>query len=63
MNLMRPDFYFDECEHCINKEYNDDLVCCLSNRLSLAWYRVLLELPIVNRFVDKHKYCQAYEKQ
>ena len=62
-NNMKSDCYFDECKDCINREYNNDLVCCLSNRLSLAWHRFLLEMPIVNKFIDKHKFCYWFEKE
>ena len=59
---MKSDCYFDECKYCINKEYNDDLVCCLSNRLSLAWHKLLLELPLINKLIDKHKFCYWFEE-
>ena len=60
---MKSDFYFDECKYCINREYNDDLICCLSNRLSLAWHILLLEMPLINKFIDKHKYCHWFERE
>lgn len=60
---MKSDCYFDECKYCVYKKYNDDLVACLSNRLSLAWHKLLLELPLINKFVDKHKFCYWFEKE
>ena len=60
---MKADGYFEECKDCINKEYNDDFMGCLTNRLSLAWYRMLLELPVINKFIDKHKFCYWFEKE
>lgn len=57
------EYYFKECEYCIYKEYNDDLLCCLSNRLSLAWHRFILEMPLINKFIDKHKFCYTFEKE
>ena len=56
------DCYFKECEDCIYREYNDDLASCLSNRLRLAWHRLLLEIPFINKFIDGNKYCYWFEK-
>ena len=60
---MESDCYFDECKNCIYKEHNEDLLCCLSNRLNLALHRLLLEIPLVNKFIDKNKYCYMFEKE
>lgn len=60
---MKSNCYFEECKDCINREYNNDLVCCLSNRLSLAWHRMMLELPFINKFIDKHKSCHWFKKE
>lgn len=60
---MKTNCYFDECRHCVNREYNNDLACCLSNRLGLAWHKLLLELPIINKFIDKQKFCYWFEKE
>lgn len=60
---MNSDCYFEECNNCINKEYNDQLYCCLNSRLSLAWHKFLLELPIINRLIDRHKHCNWFEKE
>lgn len=55
--------WYPECIHCDNYEYRDDLCCCLANKLGLAWHKLLLEIPIVKRFVDKHKYCEGFERR
>ena len=60
---MKSDCCFDECKDCLHKEYSDDLCCCTTSRLTLAWYRLLKELPIVNKFIDNYKYCNWYEKE
>ena len=59
---MKSDCYFDECKDCIYREYNNYLNVCLTNRLSLAWHRLLLELPFINKFVDRHKFCHWFQK-
>lgn len=60
---MKSDCYFDECKHCIWREHSDYLVCCLSNRLSLAWHRLFLEMPIINKLIEKHKFCHMFKKE
>ena len=60
---MKSDCYFKECKDCINREYNNELLCCLSNRLGLAWHRLFLEIPIINKFIDKHRFCYMFEKE
>lgn len=60
---MKSDCYFEECEHCIWRECNDDLICCLTNRLSLAWHKLLLEMPLINKIIDKHKFCYMFVKE
>ena len=60
---IKSNCYFDECKNCINREYNDNLLCCLSNRLSLAWHKLFLELPFINKFVSKNKFCNMFEKE
>lgn len=59
---MKSDCYFEECKNCINREYSNDLICCLSNRLHLAWHRLLLELPLIDKLMDKHESCNYFEK-
>ena len=59
---MNSNYYFDECKDCVNREYNNDLICCLSNRLNLAWHKLLLEIPIVNKFINSYKYCDMFIK-
>ena len=63
--IMKCDCYFDECKDCVWKEHNDDSIGCLTNRLGLAWYRLLLEMPIISKFIDKDKYkfCHMFEKE
>lgn len=56
---MKSDCYFEECRNCINRKYNDDLICCLSNRLALAWHKMLVELKLANG----NKYCNYFEKE
>ena len=60
---MKSDCYFEECKDCIYKEYNDNLIVCLTNRLGLAWYKLLLELPIINKFIDKYRFCYYFQKE
>ena len=60
---MESGCYFDECENCVWREVNNDLVVCLSSRLSLAWHKLFLELPLINKFIDKHKYCHWFVKE
>lgn len=60
---MKSDCYFEECNDCIYKEYNDDLIVCLTNRLGLVWYKLLLELPIINKFIDKYRFCYYFQKE
>lgn len=57
---MRSDCYFDECKDCVYREYNNSLVCCLTNRLSLAFYKLFAEIPIVNKFIDNYKHCYSF---
>lgn len=52
--------YFEECKNCMYKEYNNDLVCCLSNRLGLAFHKLLKEIPFVNKLIDKNRYCYGF---
>lgn len=59
---MKSDCYFEECKDCIHKEYNNKFSGCLSNRLRLAFHRLLIELPVINKFIDDRKYCHWFEK-
>lgn len=59
---MKNDCYFDECKDCLWREYNNDLICCLTSRLNLAWHKLFIELPIINKFIDKNRYCHWYER-
>ena len=59
--MKKLNSYFDECENCLYKEHNDDLWCCLTNRLSLAWHKLLLELPIISKFIDNNRHCYSYQ--
>ena len=54
--------YFKECEECIYREYNNDLVCCVSNRLRLAFHRLFMAMPIINKFISKDKHCYWFER-
>ena len=60
---MKSDCCFDECKDCLNKEYNDKLLGCATNRLSLAFHKLFKEIPIINRFTDDCKHCNWYEKE
>ena len=60
---MKSDCYFDECRDCLYKQHNDKLLCCTTNRLGLAWHRLLLELPLINKFIDDYRYCHWYQKE
>lgn len=60
---MKSDCYFDECKYCVNKDYNDCLSGCLANRLSLAFHKLLIDIPIINKLIDGHKYCYWFEKE
>lgn len=60
---MNSDCYFDECKDCMNRQYSDDLCCCAANRLGLAWYRLLKEIPIINKFIEDNKCCDWFEKE
>ena len=57
---MKPDCYFDECKDCLYREHSDDLLCCAGSRLGLAWYRLIKELPIINKLVDDYKLGRCY---
>lgn len=59
---MKSDCYFEECKHCANKEYNDNLYCCLVSRVNLVWHRLLKEMPIIKEFISDNKYCNWYQK-
>lgn len=61
--MIESDCYFDECKCCINKQHNDELLYCLSNRLGLAWHKLFLEIPIINKFIDKYRFCYMFEKE
>lgn len=60
---MKSDCYFDECKDCMYKEHSDDLLCCAASRLGLAMYRLIKELPIINKLIDDNKYCNWYQKE
>lgn len=60
---MKLDCYFDECKDCLHREYNDDFVGCLSNRLGFAWHRLIKELPLINKLADDYRYCHWYQKE
>lgn len=60
---MKSSYYFDECKDCLHREYSDKLYCCAASKLGLAWYRVLKELPIINKFVVDYKYCNWFLKE
>lgn len=60
---MKSDCYFEECKYCINKQFNDRFMECLTNRLSLAWHNCLLEIPIINKLIKKEKYCHWYKHE
>lgn len=75
---MESDCYFEECKDCVYKEYNNDLLCCLFSRLSLAQHRFFLALPLINKIInvinkfmnddDKliingDKHCHCFEKK
>ena len=58
---MKSDCYFEECKHCINRQFNNKFIECLINRLSLEWHNCLLEIPIINKFIKKDKHCNWYK--
>ena len=60
---MKSNCYFEECKDCLYRKHNDDLLCCLTNRLGLAFHELLKELPIINKFIDSYKYCHYFEKE
>lgn len=60
---MKSDCYFDECKDCLYRECSDKLVGCAASRLGLAWYRLIKELPIINKFVVDYKYCNWFQKE
>lgn len=60
---MKSDCYFEECKDCMYNECNNFLMCCLTNRLSLALHRLFLGIPIVNKFISKNKYCHWHIKE
>ena len=60
---MKSGCYFEECKDCIFKECNNSLNVCLFSRLSLALHELLVELPIINKFINKEKYCNSYIKE
>ena len=59
---MKSNCYFDECKDCMYREHNDDLMCCAVSKLALAFHRLIIEIPIVNRLVNKYKYCNWFIK-
>lgn len=60
---MKSNCYFEECKNCMYKEYNDDLIGCLSNRLGLAFYQLFKEIPIANKFINDYRYCHWFQKE
>ena len=38
-------------------------MACLTNRLSLAFYRLLKEIPIINKFIVDYKFCNWFVKR
>lgn len=59
---MKSDCYFDECKYCIYKDYSNNLMCCAISKLGLAFHKLTTEIPIVNKLVDKYKYCNWFIK-
>ena len=57
---MKSDCCFTECKNCMYKDHSNDLICCLVSKLGLAFHKLVIEIPIVNRFIDKYKYCNWY---
>ena len=57
---MKPNNCFDECKDCMYKDHSDDLMCCVVSKLGLAFHKLFVETPIVNKFVDKYKYCNWF---
>jgi hypothetical protein len=60
---MKSDCYFNECKYCVNKDYNDCFSGCLANRLRLAFYKLLIEIPLINKIIDNHIYCYRFESK
>lgn len=57
---MKSNCYFEECGYCEFQDCNDDTMICLVNRLSLAFYKLLKELPVVNKFINGYKFCNGF---
>ena len=60
---MKSDCYFDECKDCVWKSHNNMLLGCLGSRIGLAWHRFLLEMPLINGLIDRHKFCHWFIKE
>lgn len=58
---MNKEIEYTECKYCIYKNFNDDILQCLSSRLSFAFYKVLQEVPIINLSL-KSKSCKCFKK-
>ena len=60
---MQSDCYFEECKNCVYKEHSNDLLCCIFSRLGLAHHKLYLEIPIINKFIEKNKQCNWYMEE
>jgi hypothetical protein len=54
------DNWYPECIHCDNFEYRDKLICCSANKVALAKHKLLLAIPIINRFIYDWKFCEGF---
>lgn len=58
---MDNNYYFEECKKCIDRQHNNESIYCLANRLSLAFNKACIELPIISTFVNEY-HCKAFEE-
>ena len=49
-----------DCETCLMREYNDDLICCAVNKLHYEFVNLLKQIPIFGESIKEY-HCQAYE--
>lgn len=51
---------FEECSRCELYDHNNDLLICIRNRLSLAFNKLLADIPFLNDFAEERLTCSGF---